>query len=103
MTGYGVWVVAPGSGTTPAGAFRGAAMPSPTEIVRRHVEAALSEGATAGIAADQIGRTLLDVAAEVLGRDRSPQEVEDEMMFIARNIADADDKAFMTTARESAG
>ena len=54
-------------------------MPTPFEIVRRHVDAALTEAAANGIAADQIGRTLLDVAAEVLGRDRSPQEVADEM------------------------
>lgn len=70
-------------------------MASPTEIVRRHVEAALAEAAAAGIAADQIGRSMLDVAAEVLGRDRSPQEVAEEMMFIARNIGDEEDHSFM--------
>ena len=70
-------------------------MPTPFEIVRRHVDAALTEAAANGIAADQIGRTLLDVAAEVLSRDRSPQEVADEMTFIARNIADEEDHSFM--------
>lgn len=70
-------------------------MPSPSEIVRRHVDAALAEASENGIAADQIGRSLLDIAAEVLGRDRSPQDVADEMMFIARNIADEEDHSFM--------
>ena len=70
-------------------------MASPTEIVRRHVQSAIAEAAGAGIAADQVGRTLLDVAAEILGRDRSPQEVAEEMMFIARNIGDEEDHSFM--------
>lgn len=70
-------------------------MPSPTEIVRRHTEAALTEAAAAGLGHDQIGRAMLDVAAEVLGRDRSPQEVAEEMMFIARNLGDEEDHSFM--------
>jgi hypothetical protein len=49
----------------------------------------------AGLALDQIGRALLDQAIELLLKEQTPEAVASELEFVARNLADDEDNAFM--------
>jgi hypothetical protein len=68
---------------------------SPTDVVRPHALAAAEEGMKAGLALDQIGRALLDQAIELLLKEQTPEAVASELEFVARNLADDEDNAFM--------
>ena len=70
-------------------------MPSASEIVRRHVDAAMAEAAGVGLPADVVGRALVDAAVELLGRERSPRQVAEELTFVAGNIAGEEEYGFM--------
>ena len=68
---------------------------SPSEIVAKHVEAAMREASAAGIDTDAVGRTLLDQAVAILQRGHSADEVAQELRFIADNLGDEEEYAFM--------
>ena len=70
-------------------------MPSASEIAGTHVEAALAEAGRSNISEEALGRALLDQAVAILGRARSPQEIADELTFLANNIVGDEEYGFM--------
>lgn len=65
-------------------------MPSAHEIARRHLEAALSEGAEHSLAPDTVARAFLTAAVEVFRRDRPVDDIRSELEFLAENLEEDD-------------
>ena len=68
---------------------------TPSELVEKHVAAAMRDASAAGIEADAIGRTLIDQAVALMQGSRSAAEIAQELRFIADNIGDEEEYAFM--------
>ena len=68
---------------------------SPSDIARRHVEAALAEGAAHGQPADTVARALLGAVVEVYRRERGAEDVRRELEFVAEHVDEDDDFPFM--------
>jgi hypothetical protein len=66
-----------------------------TERVRPHVAAAVAAGTEAGADGEAVARCLIDLAVEMLLERRSAEDVQSELEFVARNIGDLEDNAFM--------
>ena len=70
-------------------------MPSASEIVERHVADLIAEARPLGLAEETIGRALLDSAVALLSVGRSPEQVAEELSFIAANLGGDEEYAFM--------
>lgn len=66
-----------------------------TERLRPHVAAAVAAGTEAGADGDAVARCLVDLAVELWLERRSAEEVAAELEFVARNVGDFEDNAFM--------
>ena len=60
------------------------------ELVNRHVEAALAEAATAGVAAETVASNLITEAVRILKNSRSPDDIRAELQFAIENLEDRD-------------
>ena len=65
------------------------------ETVQRHVAALLEEAAAAGIPRDVIGRLLLHEAITLWKRERSDDDIQHELRFVADNLDPNADFEFM--------
>lgn len=65
-------------------------------LVARHVEAALDEAAAHSIASDVVARCLLSEAIRLFKRERSNDDIANELMAAADNL---DDEAPLTFIR----
>ncbi len=70
-------------------------MPTPREIVQSHLRAMFAQAAEAGVPAELVGRALLDAAAEILVRECGAAQAAQELTFVAGNLGDDEDYAFM--------
>jgi hypothetical protein len=65
------------------------------EIARRCFETALRDAADAGVASDAIARSMLSLAISAFLKERSVNDVRDELLAAADNIDPDTDYVFM--------
>lgn len=60
------------------------------EMVNRHVEAALTEAAAAGIPPETVAGNLITEAVRILKISRPPNDIRDQLQFAIENLEDRD-------------
>lgn len=70
-------------------------MASAHEIVRKHMQEALAEGAAQQIPPDVIGRAFLESVLDVYRQSRSFADIASELRFHSDNLDPDGDQAFM--------
>jgi len=65
------------------------------QLVTRHVHTLLEEADDHRIPRDSIGRLLLEAAVEIWRADRSIDDIEAELEFMAENLDPGQDYAFI--------
>ena len=66
-----------------------------SDLARRHVKAAIDEGAGHGHPPDSVARALLGVVVEVYRAERSTDDIRRELEFVAEHLDPDDDFEFM--------
>jgi hypothetical protein len=66
-----------------------------SDLARRHVDAAVAEGAARGRTEDAVARALLGAVIEVYLRGRGADDVRRELEFVAEHVGGDDDFPFM--------
>ena len=70
-------------------------MGADTELVKRHVEALVEEASVAKIPTDVLGRLLVQQAVELWKRERSLDDIANELKFTADGLDPDADFEFM--------
>jgi hypothetical protein len=68
---------------------------STSELVRKHVEAAIAEAAASSISHDVVARCLLSEAIRLFKRDRPNDDIAAELIAAADNLDDDSPLVFM--------
>ena len=66
-----------------------------SDLARRHVKAAIEEGAAHGHPADSVARALLGVVVEVYRAERGADDIRRELEFVAGHLDEDEDFEFM--------
>jgi hypothetical protein len=66
-----------------------------SDLARRHVRAALDEGAGHGHPADSVARALLGAVVEIYRAERSADDIRHELEFVAQHLDEDEEYQFM--------
>ena len=66
-----------------------------SDLARRHLQAAIEEGATHGYPADSVARAVLGVVVEVYRAERGADDIRRELEFVAGHLDEDEEFEFM--------